>query len=229
VALRRAWPGPNQVHSDQFSAVALRDAFWRKGVVLTTEPWTLQTKFTRYTLARSLLVDRRMRLPDDPALRKELGGIGLKLTTAGNETISSRGGTDDRASALVHVAYLCARMSPGFGVYDGDTPVEMNRAPENPGPPPGSRAGEVFFRHGVGWLERLPNGGLTGAVEPRLVADALEQSRRDAEAWVREEAERREAYAWEGGQSPRQLAQTEPDPFGPTAIKPKGWTEWPKF
>jgi hypothetical protein len=62
------------------------------------------------------MVDGRLRLPDDPDLRRELSGIGLRCTPSGNETIGSRTAHDDRATALVACVCEALRFAP-WAVY----------------------------------------------------------------------------------------------------------------
>jgi hypothetical protein len=109
VMLRQTWPGPAIVYSDQHSATTLAEIFMRHGVHLVVEPWTADSKTHRFSLTRGLLVDGRLSLPDDPALRRELSGVGLKLSPGGHESITTKGAHDDRASALVHCVHVCMR------------------------------------------------------------------------------------------------------------------------
>jgi hypothetical protein len=114
-AIRRSWPGGAAVHSDQYAAASLQEGFLRRNVFLRIEPWTQGTKLERFTLARSLMVDARVRLPDCQATRKELSGFGLKFNPSGSESIVSRTAHDDRVSALVHAIYLAHARAPSYG------------------------------------------------------------------------------------------------------------------
>lgn len=104
------------VLSDQFSAATLTDLAAREGMTLLPIPWTGPNKAERFDLVRTLMRDRRLRIPNDTPLLRELSGIGVKLTSGGNESIQGRSGyTDDRVAALVlAVAAIAGRWSaPG--------------------------------------------------------------------------------------------------------------------
>lgn len=131
--LRRTWPGGAAVYSDQYAAASLQEGFMRRNVVLCVDPWSQATKLERFTLARSLMVDVRIRLPDCAATRKELGGFGLKFNPSGSESILSRTAHDDRVSALVHVIYLAHRRAPGFGRGGGGGPAGPRPLPMGTG------------------------------------------------------------------------------------------------
>lgn len=114
-ALRRAWPGGAEVHSDQFAAQPLAERFMSKNTFLRIEPWNQTNKLERFTLVRSLMVDGRIRLPDCMATRKELGSFGLKSNPSGTESIVSRSAHDDRVSALVHAVSIAHARAPSYG------------------------------------------------------------------------------------------------------------------
>jgi hypothetical protein len=124
--IRRTWPGDMLVRSDQAYAAPLQEIFMRKGVALYVEPWTGPIKLERFMLARSLLADGRLRLPDCAATRRELNAVGLKMTVSGNEVISTRGAHDDRVSALVHATFVAHHNAPAYGVGSGV--IEVPRA-----------------------------------------------------------------------------------------------------
>ncbi|MGA2451324.1 MAG: hypothetical protein ABTD50_21910 [Polyangiaceae bacterium] len=118
VRWRKLLPGMSRVVSDQHEASSLAAAFQARGVSLAVEPWTMANKLTQFSRVRNLMVDGRLRLPDDPELRRELSGIGLRCTPSGNETIGSRTAHDDRATALVACVCEALRFAP-WAVFGG--------------------------------------------------------------------------------------------------------------
>ena len=118
VRWRKLLPGMSRVVSDQHEASSLAAAFQARGISLAVEPWTMSNKLAQFSRVRNLMVDGRLRLPDDPELRRELSGIGLRCTPSGNETIGSRTAHDDRATALVAGVCEALRFAP-WAVYGG--------------------------------------------------------------------------------------------------------------
>lgn len=113
--LHRTWPGGAAIHSDQYAAGSLQEAFLRRNLLLRIDPWTQQSKLEAFTLARSLMVDGQLRLPDCAATRRELMGFGIRTNPSGSEVITSRGAHDDRVSALVHATALAHARAPSYG------------------------------------------------------------------------------------------------------------------
>jgi hypothetical protein len=116
--------------TDQHHAASLVDLGSREGVKLEPVPWTPASKAERYELTRVLMRDKKVTLPNDKPLLRELSGIGTKLNASGYESIQARPGfTDDRVSALVlAVSTLAARGHAGrfVDVLRGITPGELN-------------------------------------------------------------------------------------------------------
>ncbi len=106
--LRYAFPGGRAVLSDQHAAEALAPMFLESGMLLLPEPWSQSSKVERFEFVRNLMRDGRLRLPDDPFLRREIANIGVRRTGAGVESISSRG-RDDRVFAAVQAVWHAAR------------------------------------------------------------------------------------------------------------------------
>jgi hypothetical protein len=101
------------IFSDQWSSDFLAEAFGRRSIGLKPEPWTQDSKLTRFSFFRNLLIDNRIRLCDDPELRKEMSGIGISLSRSANEHIDTRSPHDDRICAAVHACWLAHRYPSG--------------------------------------------------------------------------------------------------------------------
>jgi hypothetical protein len=169
-AIRFAWRGSREVVTDQASAAPLSEMFSKRSLFLNVDPWTMSTKLERYTLARQLMVDGRLRLPDDAGIRRELSSVGLKLTAAGNETISTRGGHDDRLSAMISAVYYAHRRAPVASTAASKDFADWQRAvsqvlpplrnlvsvgPRGPNVPRAARESDFFIqpsqRRNAGW------------------------------------------------------------------------------
>jgi hypothetical protein len=109
------------VYSDQKDVDTLQAMLLQKAVSLIGVPWTAQNKTGKFRLFRSLCMDRRVELPNDPALIKQLESICIKLTPSGTETFEGRG-SDDRAFAVVLGAAEAVALAPGEsqGISAGD-------------------------------------------------------------------------------------------------------------
>jgi len=98
---------------DQHHAASLADIAEREGFTLEPTPWTATSKSERCETTRTMMRDRRLSLPNDGPLRRELAGIGVRLLPSGHEQIQARHGyTDDRVSAVVLGVSSLASVSP---------------------------------------------------------------------------------------------------------------------
>jgi hypothetical protein len=166
-ALRRTFRGSLEVITDQASAAPLSEMFQRQGIFLRIEPWSMTNKVEAYSAVRQLMVDGRLRLPDDPWIRRELSSVGVKLLPSGNETISTRGGHDDRLSAMVAAIYYAHRRAPVAGLSAGSFAAWQDVASALPqgrellgiGP---RGSGRVPLGNGM-TVQNLGSGGLTHA------------------------------------------------------------------
>ncbi len=139
--------GETIVYSDQASFDALAALAQRIDLYLSEDPWSASSKAKLYDLVRTLMRDRKIMLPDDAGLRRELAGIGTRLLPSGHEQVTGRSGCrDDRVSALVmavcRAAQLPARVkstrrrrargaslaTDGFRDFSG-TPFDTGRGP----------------------------------------------------------------------------------------------------
>jgi hypothetical protein len=92
------------VVADQWSFVAIQEAFARHGMHITEAAWTAQSKPRRFYRVRAAMADRLVRLPDDAATIREFKLIRSRYLPTGTETIEARAGAhDDRVSAVVLV------------------------------------------------------------------------------------------------------------------------------
>jgi hypothetical protein len=107
----------SNVRTDQFSAATLTELASREGLTLIDTPWTASSKRELFDYVRVLMRDRKLTIPNDKPLIRELSGIGVKLTSSGHESIQARPGyTDDRVSAMVMAAHFSKdAVPPGFG------------------------------------------------------------------------------------------------------------------
>lgn len=92
--------GTKTVYSDQKDVDTLRALLDRHNITLIGVPWTASNKTAKFRLFRSLCMDRRVDLPNDPVLIKQLESICIRLTPSGTETYVGKG-SDDRAFAVV--------------------------------------------------------------------------------------------------------------------------------
>ena len=99
--------------SDQHHAVTLTELADIERVKLEPIAWTATSKSERFEQARILMRDKRLDLPNDKGLLRELSGIGTKLLPSGHERIEARRGyTDDRAAAMVLGVSTMATSTP---------------------------------------------------------------------------------------------------------------------
>jgi hypothetical protein len=97
--------GTDAVVLDQYCAPMLIEAFADRGCRAVQIPWTgtgQNAKAIRFRDVREAMRDGNVRLPDDPALKREFHRVRGRLTQSGHETIEASGrGVDDRVSAVV--------------------------------------------------------------------------------------------------------------------------------
>jgi hypothetical protein len=103
--------GTNVAYSDQKDIDTLSAIFLRKGISLLGVPWNNANKNEKFRLFRSLCMDRRVELPNDTTLIKQLESICIKLTASGAESFQGRG-ADDRAFAVVLGTAEAVLLSP---------------------------------------------------------------------------------------------------------------------
>lgn len=94
--------GANQVVSDQREELALESLFRARGVRFQSIAWTADNKAFAVERLRRLLVERRIILPADETLKRELYGFSEKVTPSGTITFGARSsGHDDRVALLI--------------------------------------------------------------------------------------------------------------------------------
>ena len=93
--------GTWDVYTDQASYDPLRALCARRGICLIGVPWTSANKAAKFRRFRSLALDRRVALPDEPQTIAQLESIAIRSTPSGGETFEGRGSADDRAFAVV--------------------------------------------------------------------------------------------------------------------------------
>ncbi|MCA9594087.1 MAG: hypothetical protein KC776_12275 [Myxococcales bacterium] len=104
--------------ADQFAFEPLREAYARANIVLRLRPWTAANKAPRFRRVRDHMLDRLVRLPNDPELIREFHGIAGKLLPSGVEQIAASGsGHDDRVSAVVLVLSEAIDRNPDAEAY----------------------------------------------------------------------------------------------------------------
>jgi hypothetical protein len=100
--------------TDQHHAASLIDLANREGVKLEPIAWTATSKSERFETVRVLMRDRKLDIPDDKPLLRELSGISVRLLPSGHEQIQGRSGfTDDRVAAMVLGVSTLATSTPG--------------------------------------------------------------------------------------------------------------------
>jgi hypothetical protein len=104
--------GTNLAYSDQKDIDTLQAIFMRKGVTIVGVPWNNTNKNEKFRLFRSLCMDKRVELPNDPTLIKQLESICIRLTPSGAESFMGRG-ADDRAFAVVLGTAEAVLLAPG--------------------------------------------------------------------------------------------------------------------
>jgi len=114
--------GTSQVLLDQFAAEPLREMFLAHDVYAKVSPWTATNKAARFRAVREAMLERLLRLPDEPELLRELHGVAGRLMAAGHERIEAAEGYDDRVHALVMAAH--AALEHGAHVAPDIAPVE---------------------------------------------------------------------------------------------------------
>jgi len=101
------------VVSDQHHFDSLASIGRRIGLYLDDQCWTASNKGPLFELTRTLMRDRKLLLPNDAGLRRELASIGTRLLPSGHEAIQARPGMhDDRVTAMVMAVARAAQMSP---------------------------------------------------------------------------------------------------------------------
>lgn len=104
------------VLTDQHHAASLVEIAASERVYLEPIAWTASSKKERFNMVRDLMLDRRIALPNDHGLLRELASIGTKLRAGGGESIEARrGSTDDRVAALVLAASSTAAAAASRG------------------------------------------------------------------------------------------------------------------
>ena len=106
--------GTHLAFTDQKDFDTLSAIFLRKGIALCGVPWSNVSKNEKFRLFRSLCMDRRVEIPNDPVLIKQLESICIKLTPSGAESFMGRG-ADDRAFATVLGVAEAVLLAPGGG------------------------------------------------------------------------------------------------------------------
>jgi hypothetical protein len=104
------------VFGDQRNESTLRALFQQSGMNLKSYAWTQDSKDSAMQQLRNLMREQRFYLPEDVALRRELGAIKAKLLPSGRTSYSHAG---DRASCLVTLAHAIAEKDLYLSGFDG--------------------------------------------------------------------------------------------------------------
>ena len=95
--------------TDQHSAAPIVQELLRRGCRCTPVPWTAQNKVEAYSSFKVAVNTRKVRLPDNPRLLRELGGL-TSTPTARGFTVEGGGERDDLASAAVLAYWRLSQM-----------------------------------------------------------------------------------------------------------------------
>lgn len=128
----------SRVFSDQFEGFSFRELARNAGVYIQVIPWTGgasdTSKMARFKAVRMAMLEGAFKIPNDPALLRELRSARGVLLPSGNERIEmprTSAGHGDRVSAMV----LAASMALSFGAQEPPpgpkpelTPNELARA-----------------------------------------------------------------------------------------------------
>lgn len=110
VALRH---GAEIIAGDQHYAQSAKEAFDAAGLTFVAVPSGQNGKGEMFTLARGLLHEGRLKLPNHPKLLRQLREVQQKPTPGGGMSITQprrgKGGHGDLVSALVHAIWVAAR------------------------------------------------------------------------------------------------------------------------
>jgi len=117
VDIARRYYTTSSVFADQFAFVPLQELFRQAGVNLQQRAWTGANKSPTFQRVRTAMTatPSEIRLPNDPALIRELHGIRGKALQSGTEQISARAGHDDRVHAAVMALVIAMERQPVGG------------------------------------------------------------------------------------------------------------------
>jgi hypothetical protein len=107
-----------EVYGDQYGAAPIGEALWGYSLKLKEVPFTQTSKADIYGTLRTLVVNRRIELPDHADLIKELRALELELVPGGMTRIGhpSRAGAHDDYAAVVALAAMQAQAMRMCGV-----------------------------------------------------------------------------------------------------------------
>jgi hypothetical protein len=129
------------ISTDQHCAPAIREGLARRGLPVSYEPWTSESKASAFGALKVALNTRNVELPHDVALIEELCALEAKPTPGGYVRIAAASsGHDDRAVVLASVvhrltgreAHSVEEWLDSFGYKRGPDGHLQQRMPEPP-------------------------------------------------------------------------------------------------
>jgi hypothetical protein len=127
--------GINTAIGDQFYFEPIRQYLWKLGIIYQGVHFTSETRLRIFGSLKSLLVQRKIELLDDPKLLRELRGLREEKTDRGQIDIRpSRGFGDDSAVAVALAAYELMKQRPNqpcvqFGIIKRDFRSRLGMIP----------------------------------------------------------------------------------------------------